>query len=356
MLMNGGDNNNKILTLDIPTSTVLKVIFIILFFVFLYLLVDVLIILLFAVIIASAISPFANWLDEKKFPRLLGIILLYLSIFALVIFLLSLIIPFVSLEINQLTKDLPDFLRNVSSTIEEAQEVTSTRYFDFLNELLNLLDSFSEYLALSSGSLMSFIVGIFGGVISFVAILVISFYLSYMRKGVENFIRAVVPEKYESMFLNVWKRSERKIGKWVQGQLLLALIVGLAVYIGLSLLGIRFALLLGIVAMILELVPNVGPVLAAIPAVILAFVQGPATLGLWVLLLYIIIQQIENHLLVPVVLGRTVGLNPVVVIIALLIGAKLAGILGIILAVPAAAILVEILEEIAHQTGYKRAA
>lgn len=348
------NNGNKQLTIDISTSTILKVIFTVLFFVFLYLLVDVLIVLLFAIIIASAVSPFADWLDEKKFPRLLGVILLYLSIFSLIVFLLSLVIPFVGLEINQLIKALPEFIQSVSISIEQAQEVTSSRYFDFFNEILNFLDSFSEYLAISSQSVISFIIGIFGGILSFVAIIVISFYFSYMKNGIENFIRALVPDKYESIVLGVWKRSEIKVGRWVQGQLLLALIVGLAVYVGLSILGVRFALLMGIIAMILELVPNVGPVLAAIPAVILAFIQGPAILGMWVILLYVIIQQAENHILVPIVLGRTVGLNPVVVIISLLIGLKLAGILGVILAVPVAAILVEILEEIAHQTGYKK--
>jgi predicted PurR-regulated permease PerM len=349
-----GQKNGKQLQVDIPTATVLKVIFIILFFVFLYLLVDVLIILLFAIIIASAVSPFADWLDEKKFPRLLGVILLYLSIFAMVLFLLSLVIPFISLEINQLTKDLPEFIQNVSTSIEEAQEATSSRYFDFFNEILNLLDGFSEYLAISSQSVFSFIISIFGGILSFLAIIVISFYFSYMKNGIEKFVRAVLPKRYESTVLSVWKRSERKVGRWLQGQLLLALLIGLSVYVGLSLLGIKFALLLGIIAMILELVPGVGPVLAAIPAIILAFVQGPAILGVWVILLYTIIQQIENHVLVPIVLGRTVGLNPVVVIISLLIGAKLAGILGVIIAVPVAAILVEVLEEIAHQTGYKK--
>ena len=346
-------NDRQTINVHVPTTVVLKVIFIILFFVLLYLLKDVLVIILFAIIIASAITPFANWLDEKKFPRLLGVIFLYLSIFGLIIFLLSLAIPFVSLEINGLIKDLPKFVKNVSTSIEQAQEATSSPYFDFFNDILNILDSFSQYLAVSSQSVFSFVIGIFGGFISFASIIVISFYLSYIRGGVEGFIRSLIPSRYEETFLKVWERSERKIGRWVQGQLLLALIVGIAVYVGLSLMGIKFALILGIIAMIFELVPIVGPVLSAVPAIILAFIQGPA-LGLWVILFYVMVQQIENHVLVPLVLGKTLGLNPVVVIIALLIGAKLAGILGIILSVPVSVIIMEILEEASkHRNGNK---
>jgi len=336
---------------DIETFTIFKVILILLFFVFLYLLQDIIIILLFAIIIASGVTPFANWLDQKKFPRLLGVLLLYLSLFVLALFLLSLVVPFVSGEINQLIKDLPTFIDKVSVSLEKAQQESSSRYVDFFNEMLNLLDTFSSYLQASSSSAFGFVVSIFGGIFSFLAVVVISFYLSVMRGGIENFIRSVVPKEYEISVLSVWKRSEIKVGRWIQGQLLLALIVGLAVYITLSLLGIKFALLLGILAMILELVPNVGPVLAAVPAVILAFAQS-TTLGLWVILVYLIIQQLENHVLVPIVLGRTVGLNPVVVILALLIGFKLAGILGMILSVPLAAIIVEILDEFSKNRNH----
>ena len=335
---------------DVETFTVFKVILILLFFVFLYLLRDIIMILLFAVIIASAVTPFANWLDQKKFPRLLGVLLLYLSLFVLALFLLSLVVPFVTGETNQLIKDLPNFVDRVSVSLEKAQE-SSSRYVDFFNEMLNLLDTFSSYLQASSRSAFSFVISIFGGLFSFLAIIVISFYLSVMRGGIESFIRSVVPREYEASVLNIWRKSEIKVGRWLQGQLLLALIVGLAVYVVLSLLGVKFALLLGILAMVLELVPSVGPVLAAVPAVILAFTQSPA-LGLWVVLAYLIIQQLENHILVPVVLGRTVGLNPVVVILALLIGFKLAGILGMVLSVPMAAIIVEILDEFSRNKNH----
>ena len=339
----------KVIFHDISVYTVTKIVLVLLFFAFLYFLRDIIFILLFAVIIASGVTPFANWLDEKKIPRILGVLMLYLSIFILALFLLSLVVPFVTGELNQLIKDLPQFINQVSVSLEKAQE-SSGRYVDLFSEIQNLLDRFAGYLQASSQSAFNFVVSIFGGLFSFLAVIVLSFYLSVMRGGIENFIRSVVPSKYEGEVIRVWRRSENKVGRWLQGQLLLALIVGVAVYVTLSLLGVRFALLLGIITMVLELVPTVGPVLSAIPGVILAFSQSP-TLGLWVLIAYVVIQQLENHILVPIVLGKTTGLNPVVVIVALLIGVKLAGVIGMVLAVPVAAVLVEIIDEMVKKSA-----
>ena len=330
----------------ISTGTILRALLLILFFIFLYVLKDVIIIFLFAIIIASAIAPFGNWLDARGFPRLFGILGLYLAIAGLAIFVLSLIVPFIADEISQLSTTLPAIVQRVSTSLEDVQK-GSPQYLDFISELQNILDSFSVYLQQSSQSVITIIVSVFGGVMSFIAILIISFYLSVMRGGIENFIESVVPAKYEAYIMDLWKRSETKVGRWIQGQLLLALIVGLTVYIGLSLMGIKFALVLGILAMAFEIVPIVGPVLAAIPAIFLAFLQDPG-LGLWVVIFYVIVQQLENHLLVPVVLGKTTGLNPVVVILSLLVGNQIAGISGMLLSVPIATIIVEILEDMAR--------
>ena len=331
----------------ISTATILRALFLVLFFVFLYVLKDVLIIFMFAIIIASVVTPFATWLDSKGLPRLFGVLGLYVLVLGSVIFLLSMIVPYVADEISQLSTTLPNIVEQLSTSLENVQE-GSPQYFDFISEIQNILDSFSIYLQQSSQSVLSSVIGIFGGVMSFIAIIIIAFYLSVMKRGVESFIESVVPARHEAYVMDLWKRSEMKVGRWIQGQLLLALIVGLTVYIGLSLMGIKFALVLGIVAMALEIVPIVGPVIAAIPAIFLAFLQDPG-LGLWVIVFYVAVQQLENHLLVPVVLGKTTGLNPVVVIMALLVGNQLAGISGMILSVPVATVIVEMLEDLAKQ-------
>ncbi len=338
--------------IEINTGTILRVVLVILFFVFLYILKDVLIIFLFALVIASAISPFANWLDEKGFPRLFGVLLLFLVVLALIIAILSLIIPYVSQDISQLTSTLPQLVTQVSTSLEKVQQ-GSPQYLDFLSEIQNILQGFSDYLQQSSQSIFGLVISIFGGVMSAIAILIISFYLSVTKNGIESFLGSIVPEKYEDYAINLWKRAELKVGLWLQGQLLLGLIMGLLVYVGLSLMDIKFALILGFLVAILEIVPMVGPVLAAIPAIFLAFLQSP-TLGLWVIVFYVVVQQLENHLLVPVVLGKTVGLNPVVVIIALLVGQSLAGIPGMILSVPVATIIVEMMDDFAKHKDSRR--
>jgi predicted PurR-regulated permease PerM len=338
--------------MEISTASILRTILLILLFVFLYILKDVIIIFLFALVLASAISPFANWLDKKRFPRVIGVLLLYLLVLGLFILILSLIIPYVSDDISRLTGALPKVVERVSSSLESAQN-SSPQYLDFLGELQNIMNGLSGWLQQASQSILGLVASIFGGVFSFFAILIISFYLSVTRKGIEGFLGSVVPEKYEGYVIGLWKRAELKVGKWLQGQLLLCLIVGLLCYIGLSLLGIKYALILSLMVMVLELVPMVGPVLAAIPAVLLAFLQSPA-MGLYVIILYVVVQQLENHVLVPLILGRTLNLNPVVVIIALLIGQQLAGIPGMILSVPVATIIVEMLDDVARQKESRR--
>lgn len=339
------------MTIDIEARTIIKIIAVLLAVVLLYLLRDVLVILFFAIMIASAVGPFASWLEERRIPRLLSVIVLYLVFFGLIGVLLSLVIPVLSYELSQLAQALPKFFAGVNNALENAQ---GSRYFGFLGDLQGILDSFSKFLQVSSGSLISFIINIFGGIISFVAIIVLSFYLSVMKQGVSVFFKSLLPEAYQEYAIGLWKRAEFKVGKWFQGQLLLALAVGLVVFVGLSLLHVKYALLLGIIAMIFEIVPIVGPVLSAIPGLMLAFTQSP-TLGLWVLLFYLVVQQLEGHVLAPLILGKTLGLHPVTVVIALLIGAKLAGILGILLAVPVAVVIVEVLDDMAEQRQSRKA-
>jgi len=329
--------------IEISYGTIFKFVLTILLLILLYLVREVLAILLFAIIIASAVTPFSKWLEKYRFPRIFGVLILYLGVLGLAIFTLSLVIPFVSQEIGELSQTLPKLIARVSASLEQIKDESGI--FNIVGQLQGFLDGLSQFLQESSQSGFGFLVSIFGGILSFIAIIVISFYLSVMKGGIDNFLRSVIPDRYEEDVLNLWHRSEKKLGRWLQAQVLLSLIVGLATYVGLSLLNIKFALVLAVLAMILELVPNVGPVLAAIPAVILGFIQSPS-LGLWVVVLYIAIQQVENHLLVPLIMGKTLGLNPVVVIVSLLIGFKLAGILGMLLAVPAATIIAEFFDEI----------
>ncbi len=339
---------------DISTASVFRAMLVVLGFGVLYLLSEVVLILLFSIVVASGVSPFATWLAKRGVPRILGVLSLYLMVLAIGVVLSSLVLPSVLSELSSLTSLLPKLTMQISDSLDTVQQ-GSPKYFDFVAELQNILELLSGYLQQFSQSALNLLAGAFGGVFAFVSILVISFYLSVMKDGIQNFLSAVVPERYEEYVIDLWHRVEIKVGLWLQGQLLLALIVGLLVFIGLSLLGVKFALVFAIIAMMLEIIPIAGPVLAAIPAVLMAFIQEPI-LGLWVLIMWTVIQQSENHILVPLVLGKTTGLNPVVVILAILIGWQLAGVAGALVGVPVATIFVELLDDMARFKSSRRSA
>jgi predicted PurR-regulated permease PerM len=187
---------------------------------------------------------------------------------------------------------------------------------------------------------------VFGGALSFVLIVVISFYLSVQEDGVRDFLKIITPVKSQKYVTDLWRRSQLKIGYWMQGQLLLAVLIGVLVYLGLVVLGVKHALLLAVMAAAFELIPVFGPILAAIPAIVVSSVDGGVTAGLLVTGLYLIIQQFENHLIYPVVVKKIVGISPIVVILALFIGAKLAGFLGALLSVPLSAALMEFVNDV----------
>jgi predicted PurR-regulated permease PerM len=187
---------------------------------------------------------------------------------------------------------------------------------------------------------------IFGGALSFILIVVLSFYLSVQEDGIASFLKLITPFKHRKYVLHLWSRSETKIGLWMQGQLILAFIIAVLVYLGLLLLGVKHALLLAVLAGVFELIPIFGPILAAIPGVAIALVNGGVTLALVVAGMYVIIQQFESQLIYPLVVKKVVGVPPIISIVALIVGAQLAGFLGLLLSVPVAAIMMEYLSDV----------
>jgi predicted PurR-regulated permease PerM len=159
-------------------------------------------------------------------------------------------------------------------------------------------------------------------------------------------LQVVTPLRHQKYVLSLWKRSQIKIGLWMQGQLLLGLIVGVLTYLGLVILGVPYALFLAPLIALFELIPVFGPILAAIPAVIVAFGTGGVSLGFLTVGLYLIVQQFESHLIYPLVVRKVVGVPPLLVIIGLIVGAKVAGFLGIILSVPIAGALKEYIDDV----------
>jgi predicted PurR-regulated permease PerM len=170
--------------------------------------------------------------------------------------------------------------------------------------------------------------------------------LAVKKNGVENFLRLVVPVAREEYVIDLWKRTQVKIGKWLQGQIVLMVIVGVLSYLGLVILGVPNAGLLAMIAGLFEIIPVFGPILSAVPAIALAALSGGLTLALLTAGLFAIVQQFENNLIHPLVVTKVVGVSPIIVILAIFIGGQLAGFLGVLLAVPLAAGIVEFADDV----------
>jgi len=216
--------------------------------------------------------------------------------------------------------------------------ISSTDIMQNIRDSLSISSTFSNaFTAVST---------IFGGVFSFMLIVIFSFYFAVIETGVDGFLRIIVPKTEQEYVLGLWKRSQRKIGQWMQGQLILALLMGIFVFLSLMTFRVPHALVLAFIAAIFEIIPVFGPTLAAVPAVLIGFATGGALSGAGIALLYIVLQQFENHLIYPLVVTRVVGVPPLLVILALIVGGELAGFLGVILAVPLAAIIQELAKDV----------
>lgn len=291
-----------------------------------YLIRDLLILLFIAVILMSALSPVVNFFMKFKVPKALGILITYIIIIGAFGGILLGFLPLLVEQSNKLIDTLPALL---------------VQYFNVNNIDQTFLQS---QIADLSKNLFSLTLVVFDNVITILFLLVLTFYLLLERENLEKRTAVLFLHRHNQI-QNLIIKIEERLGAWVRGQLFLSLIIGVLVYIGLFLLNIPYALTLAIVAGILEIVPVIGPIVAAIPGILLAFTISPI-FALGVAAMYFIIQQLENHLIVPQVMGRAVGLNPLVVILAIAIGSRLLGIVGALLAVPLTVVLQIIVLEV----------
>lgn len=334
--------NQETKRINISSGTFLRFFSIILGFIAAYILRDILFSLIFAIIVASAVEPSIEWFKRRGITRILGVILVYLSMALFVVFVGYLVFPLLLQELNIASGAFSQLQGRVVQGITAAGGQTyGTLLAENASTLLQIPGSYVQNLGSGVYGLAS---GIFGGVFSFVLVVVFSFYLATQEKGIESFLRLVTPLAYEPYAIDLWDRAQRKLGKWLQAQLLLAAVVGVFIFIGLTMLGVEQAFLFAIMAAAFEIIPIVGPILAAIPAVTASFFVSPV-LGLSVVALYIIVQQVESHVIVPVIMRKAVGLSPLIVVVALLAGAKIGGIFGILLAIPLTAIGAELLND-----------
>lgn len=312
--------------IDISHRTVIFTALFILALWIIFLIRDLLIILFVAVIFVSALSPLVNFFMKLKLPKVLSIALTYIIIIAVLAGVIVSVIPPLVEQSSRLIATAPALL---------------AQFFNITNIDKSV---FSSEVTSLSKNLFSITISLFDNLLTIVFLLVLTFYMLLEKENLESRTASLFKSKEERVKRSIVK-IEEKLGAWLQGQLVLSLLIGAMCYVGLIILNIPYALPLAMIAGVMEVIPVIGPIISALPAIFLALTISPF-LSVVVALMYLVIQQLENHLVVPQVMKRAVGLNPLIVILAIAIGSRLLGISGALLAVPMAVVIQIIATEI----------
>ncbi len=323
--------------LDITTSTMIRFILILLGLWFLYFTRDILVLLFVVLIIVASLSPTVDrW--SKYLSRPGAVVAIFLIFFLVLTLIFSLLIP-------PLVSQLRDFSLNLPLYTEQLSRNQSGGFIQtFAVVVKDNLNTLSGQLSNIGSNLFSKTFGVISGLVAAVTIVVLSFYLLIDEEGVRKMYRGILPEEWYKPFSDITRKIAIKLGAWLRGQITLMASVGVLTSLGMLVIGMPYALTLGLWSGLTEVVPIVGPWLGAVPGVIIGLTESPLK-GFLALIIYIVVQQLENSILVPRIMGKAVGLNPFVVIVAILIGGKLYGILGILLSVPMAAVISVVVED-----------
>ncbi len=303
---------------------------------------DLVLILLTAVVLASAVEPGIQWFMKRKLNRPLSVASIYVLVFLLFFTIAYFFFPPLIAELRAFMLHLPELVRSfdlgTALPVEGDALISSSAIAALLLEFQNLLVPTGE-------SAFSALTGIFGGLFSFLLIIVLSVYFAVQETGVDDFLRIVVPMKHQQYALDLWKRSHYKIGLWMQGQIILSLIIGVLGYLWLSILQVPYAFLIAIFAAVIEIVPVFGSIISGAIATLIGAVAGGPELALLVAGGFLIINLLQSNLIYPLVVKQVVGVPPLLVIIAMIAGGQLAGFFGVLLSVPVAATVQEFISD-----------
>jgi len=317
--------------LQISSWTIAKIILLLVSIYLLYLIKDVLILFFVVLILATTFRPVINsW--EKKIKRVPAVILLLLLILAVLAFIGYIIFPPVIKQITSLIQSFPDLIDKVEFL------------GNYKSYAISGLKSLTGNADKITGGFVNVTTSVFGGIFAFFTAIILTIYLLLDKNGFRNFVVSIIPEDSREGIIDVARKMSLKVGDWFRGQMLLMLSVAIIDFIGLSIIGLPYALTLALISGLLDLIPVLGPIIAGLIAALVALSISPLQ-AVFVIILYIIVQQIENSILVPNIMKKAVGLSPVVIILAVMIGAKLLGLIGALLAVPIAALIYVIVQE-----------
>lgn len=341
---------SQITSISISTGTMVRLLMLLLGIFLIWFLRDLVLVLLTSIVIASFVESSVPYFRKLRINRVFGVVIVYVISLIILASLFWLFAPLLITEIYNfsafISLHIPgvvflDYFKN--DAFSGAKDVVAGLSNNF--SLASLMSVSKAFIKNLSGGFVQTLSVAFGSIFNFGLIVLISFYLSVQEKGIENFLRIIFPMEHEDYVVDLWERSRRKIALWMKGQMLLGVLVCVLTYLVLSLLGTQYALLLAIIAGVMEMIPY-GILVALIPAVSFSYLSDGVASAFMVAGAYLIIHQFEVFLFSPLVIKKIVGLSPIVIILAALIGFELAGVWGIILAIPFAVVIMELISDV----------
>jgi len=333
---------------SITSGTIFKAILIMAGAYLFWMLRDLVLLVLTAIVIASAIEPGVAFYMRWRIPRFIAVLIVYVLVFGSLFILLYLFFPPIIADATDFISVIPTYLNTFAvpsplAGISNATDLLGSQ--QHIQSLVQYLITLQNTFSISPSGVIQLFVTFFGGILSLMLVVVLSFYFALQDTGVDDFLRLVMPVSQEEYAVSLWKRAQKKIGLWMQGQLLLSVIVGILVYLGLLIIGIPYALLLSVFTAFAEIIPIFGAIIAGLLAVIIAYSEGGIALASIVAGLYVVVNQFEANLIYPLIVKKVVGIPPLLVIVALIAGYTLVGFLGVLLSVPVAAAALEFLSD-----------
>jgi len=325
--------STKPIRINITTATIIKTVAILLLLYLGFLVKDVLALMFIALVFASAFDPWVDFLQRRKWPGAFSMIMIYLIVIGVLTAMVYIMVPILVKEATDLANNFPYYFEKLSGFLNHLRQTFG--HYGLADNFQSNLNNLAATLSGWTLQLVSAVYGAFNGLFSVFLVMVLTFYMAVEENAIKKIVWSLTPARSQTYAMNLVGRMQLQIGYWLRGQLILCLAIFLLTFLGLSILGVKYALLLALIAGITEAIPYLGPVLGGIPAVLLALTQSPR-LALVVVVMYLIIQQLENNVLVPQIMKRAANVNPITSIVVLLIGYKIAGVGGAIIAIPVA--------------------
>lgn len=323
--------------LDISWATILKLAFAALVIYVVFLIKHILIWVLFGLIISVLFDPAIDFLQKRKIPRIVAAIIMYLLVFGFMAFVIYGTAPLFINEIQKFSQLFPKYFGILAPPLAGLGVGAFSDTQSFISAIVGGIEQFSS-------NLFSALFAIFGGIFATIFIITISMFLSVEEKSVERLIAAFFPKRYEMFALDLWARTQKKVSGWFVTRILASIFVGVLVYVSLLLFNVPYPLILGLISGIFNFVPIVGALVSGL-FIVMVVALDSAPKAIFVLLAFVLIQQIEGNVITPVITKKFIGLSPAIVLIALAVGGTLLGVMGAVLAIPLAGILFEFLRD-----------